>query len=181
MDSLFAPWRFAYLVQAKTENGCVFCSVAGGEAGADDLVVHRGRHNFVILNLYPYNNGHLMIVPRAHVASPSASTPEQRSEMTELAVVVEEILRDIYHPDGLNLGMNLGRAAGAGIAHHYHLHVVPRWSGDTNFMTVTAGTRVIPEDLTTTRDRIRRSFAQRLGPDADPPPLPSAGAEGSGG
>jgi ATP adenylyltransferase len=165
MDSLFAPWRFSYLVQGKAPEGCVFCT-ARTSPGDDSLVVYRGRHNFAILNLYPYNNGHLMIVPNAHLSSPALSTAEQRAEMAELAVAAEEALREAYLPDGLNLGMNLGRAAGAGIDEHFHLHVVPRWSGDTNFMTVTAGTRVIPEDLAVARRRLRELFLRRLGKDA---------------
>ncbi|MBI3450471.1 MAG: HIT domain-containing protein [Acidobacteria bacterium] len=163
MDSLFAPWRYAYLVQEKAPAGCVFCAAFASPDDVSHLVVHRGAHNFVILNLYPYNNGHLMIVPNAHLSTPTASTPEQRAEMFELAAVVEEVLREAYRPDGLNLGMNLGRAAGAGIEQHFHLHIVPRWSGDTNFMAVTAGTRVIPEDLRASRDRLSEGFRLRRG------------------
>jgi ATP adenylyltransferase len=118
-------------------------------------VVHRARHNFVILNKYPYNNGHLMIVPYAHLDTPAASTADALSEMMLLAVRCENALRRLYRPTGINLGMNLGRSAGAGIAGHYHLHVVPRWDGDTNFMTVVHETRVIPESLGTTARRLR--------------------------
>jgi|SRR5882672_4709489 len=162
MDSLFAPWRYSYLVEEKAPGGCVFCAALSGAGGADDLIVHRGVHNFAILNLFPYNNGHLMVVPNAHLASPMASTVEQRAEMAELSAIGEEVLRETYRPDGLNLGMNLGRAAGAGIEEHFHLHIVPRWAGDTNFMTVLAGTRVIPEDLRATRERVSRGFQVRL-------------------
>jgi ATP adenylyltransferase len=177
MESLFAPWRFAYLVGETAVEGCVFCN-ARREDGADErtLVVYRGRHNFVILNLYPYNNGHLMVVPNEHLAYPSQSSPEQRSEMTEISVAGEQVLMESFRPDGLNMGMNLGKAAGAGIESHFHLHMVPRWSGDTNFMTVTAGTRVIPEDLLVTRDRLRAGFLVRLGPDGGPEPRPPDGA-----
>ena len=165
MESLFAPWRYAYLVQESSRSECVFCDALLDEADTADkrLIVYRARHNFVILNLYPYNNGHLMIVPNEHVATPSASTPEQRAEMTELTVAAELVLRDVLKPDGINIGMNLGRAAGAGIEEHYHLHLVPRWAGDTNFITVMAETRVIPEDLRATRDRLRSAFLQHLG------------------
>jgi len=166
MDSLFAPWRFSYLVQGKAPEGCIFCAALTSSGDDDRLIVYRGRLNFVILNLYPYNNGHLMIVPNAHLRSPAVSTAEQRAEMSELAVAGEEALREAYLPDGFNLGMNLGRAAGAGIEQHFHLHIVPRWSGDTNFMTVTAGTRVIPEDLGVARRRLRDLFLKRLGDDA---------------
>lgn len=174
MENLFAPWRFAYLVGETAVEGCVFCN-ARREDAADErtLVVYRGRHNFVILNLYPYNNGHLMVVPYEHLAFPSDSSPEQRAEMTEMSVAGEQVLMQSFHPDGLNMGMNLGKAAGAGIESHFHLHMVPRWSGDTNFMTVTAGTRVIPEDLRVTRDRLRSGFLDRLGPESGPASDPS--------
>lgn len=180
MDSLFAPWRYPYLVSEKSAGGCVFCAALRGEGIEENLVVYRARLNFVILNLYPYNNGHLMIVPNDHVPSPASSSPEQRAEMTELAVAVEEILRETHCPDGFNLGMNLGRAAGAGIEQHYHLHIVPRWSGDTNFMAVTAGTRVIPEDLISLQQRLRTRFVARLGPDSAPEPGREAGEAGPG-
>jgi ATP adenylyltransferase len=122
-------------------------------------VVHRARHNFVILNKYPYNNGHLMIVPYDHLDTPAGSTTDSLSEMMLLAVRCERALRRLYRPTGINLGMNLGRSAGAGIAGHYHLHVVPRWDGDTNFMTVVHETRVIPESLSTTSRRLRPLLA----------------------
>lgn len=169
MDSLFSPWRYAYLIQEKKDDGCVFCAaLASGDGDEDSLVVYRARRNFVILNLYPYNNGHLMIVPNEHVSSPAGSTPAQRAEMTDLSVVGEQVIRSLFKPEGINVGMNLGRAAGAGIEEHFHLHMVPRWSGDTNFMTVMAGTRVIPEDLRETRARLRREFLERLGPESAP-------------
>jgi ATP adenylyltransferase len=167
MDSLFSPWRFSYLVQEKTkekEEGCVFCNaVSDVAAGEDSLVVYRAAHNFIILNLYPYNNGHLMVVPNRHLATPMDSDSSQRTEMSELAVACEIVLRDLFRPDGINLGMNLGRAAGAGIEDHFHLHLVPRWSGDTNFMTVMAGTRVIPEDLRKTCSRVRKALLDHQG------------------
>lgn len=174
MDSLFAPWRYSYLTQGAACDECVFCAALRNPPEGLDLVVYRARHNFIILNLYPYNNGHLMIVPYEHTASPAASSPEQRAEMAELAAAGEEVLRQTYHPDGLNLGMNLGRAAGAGVEQHFHLHMVPRWAGDTNFMAVMAGTRVIPEDLRETREKIRAAFLRRLGEeDAAPDPAPN--------
>ena len=163
MKSLLSPWRYAYLVQDRPAGECVFCH-ALAHAGEDaSLIVHRGRHNFVILNLYPYTNGHLMVVPNEHVASPSDSSAAQRAELIDLASACEAALRDAYRADGVNLGMNLGRAAGAGIEEHYHLHVVPRWEGDTNFMAVTADTRIIPEDLQVSKGRVRDALARRLG------------------
>jgi ATP adenylyltransferase len=160
VDALFSPWRFSYLIQESPPPGCVFCIAhrRPDDDADDNLIVHRARFNFVILNLYPYNNGHLMVVPNAHLATPGDSDPQQRAEMIELAMECERILRANFRPDGFNVGMNLGRAAGAGIAEHFHMHVVPRWSGDTNFMTVMAGTRVIPQDLRETRELLRAGF-----------------------
>ena len=172
MDALFAPWRFSYLIQEKPRDECVFCTALGrpdDDESDASLVIYRAKHNFVILNLYPYNNGHLMVVPNAHLTTPGASTPEQRAEMMELSVVGETVLAEAYHPDGFNVGMNLGRAAGAGIAEHFHLHIVPRWSGDTNFMTVMAETRVIPQDLRKTRERLRDGFLEHLSGGGDRP------------
>ena len=170
MKSLFTPWRYSYLVQEKTQdNRCIFCEALARTDDESSLVVYRGLHNFIILNLYPYSNGHVMIVPNAHLAFPSSSSAEQRSEMIDLATACESALRESYRADGVNMGMNLGRAAGAGIEAHYHLHVLPRWEGDTNFMAVTAETRIIPEDLLLTRDRLRAALRARLGPAAGAP------------
>src|SRR5678815_438622 len=151
MNSLFTPWRYSYLVQEKPPAGeCVFCLALANDNDEKSLVVYRGRHNFIILNLYPYTNGHVMIVPNAHVDSPSASLPEHRAELFDLATACETALREVYGAEGVNMGMNLGRAAGAGVAAHYHMHVLPRWEGDTNFMAVTAQTRIIPEAVSYT-------------------------------
>jgi ATP adenylyltransferase len=169
MESLFAPWRYSYLVEARSEGKCIFCAALERAQDEASLLLYQGQRNFVILNLYPYTNGHMMIVPNAHVASPSASTPEQRAEMMDLAAACEMALRDTYHCDGINMGINIGKAAGAGIEEHYHLHVLPRWAGDTNFMAVTARTRIIPEDLARTRDRLRLALQERLGPDRGVP------------
>ncbi|MFQ5700952.1 MAG: HIT domain-containing protein [Acidobacteriota bacterium] len=165
MRSLLTPWRYDYLVQGRPEGECIFCVALAGADDAQTLVVYRAAHNFIILNRYPYTNGHVMIVPNDHLAFPSESGPEQRSEMMHLAAVCEETLRDVYSADGINLGMNLGVAAGAGIEAHYHLHVVPRWQGDTNFMAVTADTRLVPEDFARTRARLRETLCGRLGPE----------------
>lgn len=159
MDRLFSPWRLRYVASEKRASaGCVFCRAIRRGSDRDNLILYRGDSHYVILNKYPYNNGHLMIVPTAHLASPSDAAPETLTEMMTLAVHCETALRTIYRPTGINLGMNLGRSAGAGIAGHYHLHVLPRWDGDTNFMTVVHGTRVIPESLRTSWGRLRASF-----------------------
>lgn len=145
---------------------CLFCWMAeGGEASADRerLVLHRGKLNLVAINRYPYNNGHLMIAPFRHVGELCSSTEEELAEMIALARVTEGILRREYHPHGFNLGMNLGAAAGAGVAHHEHLHIVPRWQGDTNFMGTTADTRVVPETPESTWDRLRPAFDELAG------------------
>ncbi len=157
MRALFTPWRLAYIMSLKRDAGCVFCKA---QKGADEksLILHRGRHNFVILNLYPYNNGHLMVVPFRHLASPCEAEPEERAEMMELAVHCQNALQKTYRAEGFNLGMNLGRGAGAGVAEHFHLHVVPRWVGDTNFMSVVGETRIVPEDLKQTLEKLKKNF-----------------------
>lgn len=160
MKRLFSPWRLDYVAGGgERARGCVFCRAAKSRDDHASLVVARGRTHFVILNKYPYNNGHLMIVPRRHLASPSEAPAAARAEMMDLLVRSEKALHAAYRPAGINLGMNLGRAAGAGIEGHYHLHLVPRWEGDTNFMTVAHSTRVIPESLDTTWQRLHGLFA----------------------
>jgi len=157
MRSLLTPWRYEYLAGPRPAGAeCIFCQARRAvPAGSGiDLVVHRAAINFIILNRYPYANGHLMIVPNDHLASPSESDARQRAEMFDLAAICEAALKEVYAADGINMGMNLGKAAGAGIESHFHLHVVPRWEGDTNFMAVTAETRIIPEDFARTRDRL---------------------------
>jgi ATP adenylyltransferase len=138
--------------------GCVLCQVRDGEEGGDRLLVHMAELNFIVVNLYPYTSGHVMIAPRRHLKTLTAATPEELSEMMSLARRLEEAMREAYNPDALNLGMNLGRPAGAGVPDHIHLHVVPRWSGDTSFMTVVSDTRVIPEDPTDAAARLRPFF-----------------------
>ena len=163
MDRLFAPWRQAYVSSVTGETpsaGCVLCRALGGAADPDSLVVHVATLNFVVMNLYPYNSGHVMIAPQRHVANLSAATAEEAAEMMALARRTEGILGEAYRPDGFNLGMNVGRAAGAGVADHIHLHVVPRWSGDTNFMTTAGHTRVIPEDPLEASRKLRPYFSR---------------------
>lgn len=156
MEKLFSPWRLRYITSVHDRGrGCVFCRAARSRRDRDNLVLVRGRDNFIILNKYPYNNGHLMIVPFAHVPTLAGVSQEALGEMMDLAVVCEAALRTAYRPTGINFGMNLGRSAGAGIDRHLHLHVVPRWDGDTNFMSVVHGTRVLPESLQKTYQRLR--------------------------
>ena len=162
MDRLWSPWRLQYVTATADAQGCVFCeAAAAGDAAA--LVVHRGRTCYAILNLFPYNSGHLMVVPNRHIATLSAATHEERCEMMDLTQLAEQALTQAYRPQGLNVGMNLGRSAGAGIVDHIHVHVVPRWSGDTNFMTVVGDVRVLPEDIQETARRLRDAFARLAG------------------
>jgi len=158
MDFLFTPWRYAFVTSAEKASGCLFCEVL--RAGDDEkaFIVHRDKHCFVILNAYPYTSGHVMVVPYQHTDRLQALSPEAAHEMMDLTQRMESILRDLYHPDGLNVGMNLGKAAGAGIAGHIHMHVLPRWVADASFMSVIGETRVLPEELLTTYQRIKAKF-----------------------
>jgi ATP adenylyltransferase len=156
---LWAPWRLEYITQADELEGCVFCAEAAGEVPASEsLVVRRSASGVAILNKYPYSSGHLMAAPRRHVGAFSELTDAEALELHGLARSALDALARVYGPDGFNLGWNLGRAAGAGIADHVHLHVVPRWSGDTNFMPALAEVKVIPEHLLETRDRLREAW-----------------------
>jgi ATP adenylyltransferase len=156
---LWAPWRLEYIKQADEQVECVFCEEAAGKlAASESLLVHEGETAVAILNKYPYSSGHLMIAPRRHVGALAALTDEEALEIHRLSVAVVDVLGRIYGPGGFNLGWNLGQLAGAGIADHIHLHVVPRWSGDTNFMPVLADVKVLPEHLLETRDRLRAAW-----------------------
>jgi ATP adenylyltransferase len=160
VDHLWSPWRLAYVSGGAKAERCVFCE-AQYEDEAAPLIVFQGTTCYVILNLFPYNNGHLLIVPRRHFAALSEATHDELCEVAALAQRSERALTEAYDPAGLNVGINLGKPAGAGIVEHLHVHVVPRWNGDTNFMTVVGKTRVLPEELPATADRLRPIF-QRL-------------------
>jgi ATP adenylyltransferase len=158
MDRLFTPWRLDYVTAvSRAETGCIFCDAL---ARIDDepLVVHRGDRAYVILNKYPYNNGHVMVVPHRHAAELGALDAGELAEMMALAQRAERALTDLYRPHGFNLGLNIGKPAGAGVLDHLHLHIVPRWNGDTNFITVFGDTRVLPEDLGATATRLRAAM-----------------------
>jgi ATP adenylyltransferase len=189
MDYLWTPWRYAYVTDAEKtrrpgvapeldeyfvgDHGCVFCNLiasvdaaVGGGMTRDDadraaLLVDRGEHNFLCLNRYPYTSGHILVVPYAHQNSLAMLPFEAASEMMDMARRCERTLASVYRPDGFNIGMNLGKSAGAGVAEHLHLHALPRWTGDTNFMTVVGETRVLPEDLSVTWQRIRDAWRQQ--------------------
>ena len=157
MDRLWSPWRHAYVTRSSADEGCVFCEAQRHDDGRA-LIVGEGPTCFVILNLYPYNSGHLMIVPRRHVGTLAAL---EAAELTEIAVLTrraEIALMEAYQPQGINVGMNLGRPAGAGVLDHLHMHLVPRWTGDTNFMSVVGNVRVLPEELPRTAERLRPIF-----------------------
>ena len=160
MDQLYSPWRLGYVTAASGDasGGCIFCAALERN---DPLVIHRGPHTFVILNLFPYNNGHLMVVPNRHLARLADASSEELSELMALTRASEMALTEAYAPHGLNMGLNLGKPAGAGVLDHLHMHVVPRWNGDTNFMSVVGQTRVLPEELPVTAERLRPIF-QRL-------------------
>ena len=160
MDYLWTPWRYQYITEftAGKQPDCFFCDAVASTHDDETLIVFRGKKMFVILNRYPYTSGHVMIVPYAHVAELNLCQPDALLEMMELAQRVETAFRDDYKPDGMNIGINLGRAAGAGVASHLHMHMLPRWVGDTNFMTVTGETRVHPEELKTTYEKLRKAL-----------------------
>ena len=157
MERLWSPWRLAYVTRtARGESdGCIFCENNGLDT---NLVVFTGKTCFVILNLYPYNNGHLMVVPKRHLADMASTDKAERAELMDLARLSEIAIGEAYHPHGINAGINLGRPAGAGVLDHLHLHMVPRWNGDTNFMGVVGNTRVLPEDLSQAVVRLRPIF-----------------------
>lgn len=157
MEHLWSPWRLAYITGGAASRGCVFCA-ALTDPEAAPLVLYRGVTCFVILNLFPYNNGHLMVIPNRHIASLKSAVADELSELIALTRVAEMALTEAYAPHGINMGINLGKPAGAGILDHVHMHVVPRWDGDTNFMTVVGQTRVLPEELPVTASRLRPLF-----------------------
>jgi ATP adenylyltransferase len=166
MDYLWTPWRYAYITEHATEHvtkpgerkECVFCAAAASPSDSDSLVVHRAELNFIIVNRFPYTSGHVMVVPYQHAPSLEDLSGETLAEMILLARDCENRIRALYRPDGLNMGINIGKSAGAGVADHLHLHILPRWAGDANFMTTVAETRILPEDVATTWQRIHEAF-----------------------
>ncbi len=160
MDRLWSPWRYRYVTKsdaAAPTGGCIFCDKPKGD-DRENLIVFRGDHNYVLLNLYPYTNGHVMIAPFAHVDSLAALDAAAAREMMALAQRTESVLRSVYSPGGINIGMNLGECAGAGVAGHIHMHLLPRWPGDANFMSVVGETRVLIEELDTTWEKLTAAF-----------------------
>ena len=158
LDHLWTPWRMDYIQSQKSDVGCVFCSAVAQEDGVENLILIRSHHAFVILNRYPYTSGHIMIVPYAHQPSLERLEPAARAEMMELISHALVVIQRVYKAQGFNIGVNIGEAAGAGIVDHVHLHVVPRWLGDTNFMSTLGGTRVLPETLEDTYRRLKEDW-----------------------
>ncbi|MBN2009393.1 HIT domain-containing protein [candidate division KSB1 bacterium] len=157
MEHLWAPWRIEYILQPKAE-GCIFCTKPDENNDRQNLIVHRGRLCFVIMNYYPYNNGHLMVIPYRHVADLAELTVDEQAELMNLVTASTKALRKAMKPDGFNVGLNLGQVAGAGVKDHLHFHIVPRWNGDTNFMPVTGHTKVISQALEETHDMLVKEF-----------------------
>ena len=162
MDRLWSPWRYEYIASGSAvseSNGCVFCRLRDDpDKDEANFVIHRASHSFIVLNIYPYISGHLLIVPYEHVGELDAAAKETTDELMDLTKRCQTALREAYQPTGFNIGMNLGRSAGAGIVDHIHIHILPRWTGDTNFMSTIGNTRVIPEALSTTYEKLRAKF-----------------------
>ena len=160
MDRLWTPWRFEYIRNAEQATSCVFCQVLSEASDDRNLVLYRGRHAFVILNLFPYTSGHLLVVANRHLSFLRDAQPEELHEIIDLSRKCESALEREYHPQGYNMGFNFGRAAGAGVEHHLHMHVLPRWTGDSNFVSVIGETRVLPEELPATFQRLLPYFSR---------------------
>lgn len=158
MDYLWTPWRYAYVSGAHKTEGCVFCEAPKEKDDAKARIAYRGKDCYIILNTFPYTPGHVMIVPYAHLDELRKLPPDAATEMMTLSQRVESVLRELYHPDGINLGMNIGKAAGAGIAGHIHMHELPRWVADANFVSVVGETRVLPETLDVTWEKLSHAL-----------------------
>ncbi len=158
MNNLWAPWRMSYILEEDKPEGCIFCLATDGR-GADDLVLGVGSLSLVMMNKYPYNNGHLLVAPKRHLPNLEKLTYEEMTDLLATVRLAVSALKQVMNPEGFNVGLNLGRVAGAGIEEHMHFHVVPRWGGDTNFMTVFGDIRVIPEHIQATCEKLRPFFA----------------------
>lgn len=158
MDRLFTPWRYQYIVSADQATDCLFCTLFQRTDDAAAYIVHRGQHCFIVLNAFPYTAGHVMVAPYEHLDRLESLPRAAADEMMALTQKMETVLRQVYRPEGINLGMNIGKAAGAGVAGHIHMHVLPRWTADANFMSTVGETRVVPEDLATTYKRMKEKF-----------------------
>jgi ATP adenylyltransferase len=162
MNHLWSPWRMTYIENHKKEEGCVFCIAQAQADSAENLIAFRGKNAYVILNRFPYTSGHLMAIPYEHKSNLEELAAETRAEMMELASLCTTVLRKIYRTESFNVGINIGEAAGAGVLGHVHIHIVPRWAGDTNFMSTTGEMRVLPEALEDTYHRVREGFLKNI-------------------
>ena len=160
MSHIWTPWRMKYMEDQTIKDGCPFCEAHSSSEDSENLIVFRGLRAFVMLNRYPYTSGHMMVLPFIHRERLSELDQETRGEMTELVTHATEVLKIVYQPEGFNIGLNIGAAAGAGIPKHLHWHIVPRWKGDTNFMTAVGGVRVIPEALEDAVKKIRSRWTE---------------------
>ena len=158
MDHIWTPWRMKYILKNNENNDCIFCAAVEGGDDRENLVFYRGEHVFMILNRYPYTSGHVMCVPYDHQSRLADIPKEARGELMELVNKAVEVLQSVYSPEGFNIGLNLGEVAGAGVADHLHIHIVPRWTGDTSFMTALGDTRVLPESLPDTYKRVKEAW-----------------------
>ncbi|MDP8221627.1 MAG: HIT domain-containing protein [Candidatus Stygibacter frigidus] len=156
-EILYSPWRMEY-INSQKEDGCIFCLVHPEKEDEKHLILYRSEYSFVIMNMYPYNNGHLMVIPKRHISSLLSLNEDERNDLFALVQKTTGIIEEYYHPDGINIGMNIGKAAGAGIDEHIHVHLVPRWSGDVNFMTSIGEVRVIPEKFENAYQRLKEQF-----------------------
>lgn len=164
MDQLWAPWRMSYIKNVDNlDEGCIFCTKPQQNADKQNHILHRGTHTFVLMNLYPYNNGHLMVIPYQHTADMLEIPPETAAEMWSLLSISKRALSAAISPDAFNIGMNIGRTAGAGIDQHIHMHIVPRWNGDTNFMPVIGKTKIISQGIDATYDQLLPYFTEMTG------------------
>lgn len=162
MNYLYSPWRLEYILSKKAEE-CIFCTKPNQNDDEKHLIVYRTKLSFVIINMFPYNNGHIMAVPNRHVACLSDLTNEERNDLFELTTLCERVIKKVYSPQGINVGINLGKAAGAGIDQHLHVHLVPRWGGDCNFMTSVGGVRVLPDDFERAYKLLKEQFDKEAG------------------
>ena len=158
MEYINAPWRAQYVRTVTKTKGCIFCSALKQENDRQAFILHRGRDNFVIQNKFPYTPGHLMVAPLKHLESPEKTPAEEAHELWDMTLLCLKILEEAYHPQGFNTGMNLGQCAGAGVIGHYHIHIVPRWPGDSNFMPLVGETKVVIETLEETYARLLPLF-----------------------
>ncbi len=160
MQRIWAPWRMQYILQDHKNEGCILCDKPAGKDDTKNYILHRGKHNFVILNAYPYTPGHLMIAPYRHVGNVTEADAKELKELFELIQLCVKLLTQTIKPDGFNIGMNLGKVAGAGLEGHIHMHIVPRWNGDHNYMSVVADTRVLSEGLAETYRKLKEGLSR---------------------